>query len=184
MATLTPISAGDFERIAAWLGPCELVAGEIRRQLPATIAHAAAAAQVAFALGLWNSRARRGHVLTNEAGIVVAHDPDTVRGADVLFISYDRLPTSARFEGFLTVPPELVVEVLGHDESWSRIEQKVGEYHALGVDLAWVSDPQTQTVRVYPRGEAPRLLQAQDQLDGGALLPGFRRAVAGLFATR
>lgn len=183
MATLTHISAADFERIAPVLGPCELVAGEVRQMAPGGLDHSGVTANLVILLGIWNRSARRGRVYTNEAGIVVSHDPDTVRGADALFISYERLPASSPSRGFLTVPPELVVEVLGHDESWSRIERKVAEYHALGVDLIWVADPQTQTVRVYPRGENPRLLHTHDQLDGGTLLPGFRCGVADLFAT-
>lgn len=182
MATLTPISAEDFERVAAVLGPCELVRGEIRRFAPGTIAHSMVSTRAAFALGTWNRDARLGHVLVN-AGIVVARNRDTVRGADALFISYDRLPASPPRRGYLEVPPELVVEVLGEDDSWSHIEQKVAEYHALGVDLVWVADPHTQTVRAYPRGETPGVLQSTDELDGGTLLSGFRCRVADLFAT-
>ncbi len=80
--------------------------------------------------------------------------------------------------------PLLVVEVLGHDESWSRIETKIAEYHAFGVDCVWVADPHTCTVRIYPRGAEPGLLAVDAALDGGMLLPGFHCQVAELFATR
>jgi Uma2 family endonuclease len=183
MATVAPITALDFERIATVLGPCELVRGEVQRMTPGGIGHSSVTLRVAFALESWNQRTRRGRVLTNEAGVVVAHDPDTVRGADALFISYERLPAAAAPSGYLTVPPELVVEVLARDESWSRVEQKVAEYHAFGVDLVWVADPQTRSVRVYPRGQESSLLPPDGELDGGALLPGFRCSLAELFAT-
>ncbi len=181
MTTLmTRIAAGDFERIAAVLGPCELVQGEVVSMAPGGFGHSKVTLRFAFALESWNVRARRGHVLTNEAGIVVSGD--TVRGADVAFISFARLPEHAAHAGYLTTPPELVVEVLGQDESWSRIETKVAEYHALGVDLVWVADPHTRAVRAYPRGGAPGVLQIGDTLDAGELLPGFSCPVADVFA--
>ncbi|HLA76855.1 MAG TPA: Uma2 family endonuclease, partial [Vicinamibacteria bacterium] len=47
-----------------------------------------------FLLESHNRRLNLGRVLTNEAGVVVRRHPDTVRGADVLFISFRRLPKS------------------------------------------------------------------------------------------
>ena len=38
-------------------------------------------------------------------------DPDTVRGADVAFYSYSRMPRGPLPPGYLPVPPELVFEV-------------------------------------------------------------------------
>jgi Uma2 family endonuclease len=181
--TLTPVSAVDFEHIAAVLGSCELVQGEVMVMAPGGFDHSRVTANWVILLGSWNRVALRGRVLTNEAGIVVSRDPDTVRGADALFISYERLPRDVAHRGYLTVPPELVVEVLGHDESWSHIETKIAEYHTLGVDLVWVADPHTRTVRAYPRGAEPRVLPLGETLDGGTLLPGFSCEVAELFAT-
>ena len=122
-------------------------------------------------------------MLTNETGIVVKRDPDTVCGADVLFISYRRLKASQRWRGFLRQPPELVVEVLAEDDSWKKIEAKVAEYHSFGVDLVWIADPKTLSVRVYPRGDKPTVCPKGGELSGGRALPGFRCKVARFFTT-
>jgi Uma2 family endonuclease len=78
------------------------------------------------------------------------------------------------------VPPELVVEVLGGDVSWTDVEEKIAEYHAFGVDVAWVLDPRMLAVRVYPRAGEPMTLHGEDELT--ARHPaGFRCRVKELF---
>ena len=52
-----------------------------------------------------------GRVMTNDSGIVTEREPDSVRGADVAFYSFTRLPRGLLPEGYLEVSPELVFEV-------------------------------------------------------------------------
>lgn len=47
--------------------------------------------------------------MVGEVGIYVQRDPDTIRAADILFISHERL-AQAKPGSFLDVPPELVDE--------------------------------------------------------------------------
>jgi Uma2 family endonuclease len=129
-----------------------------------------------------NRQLKLGRVMTNETGIVVKRDPDTVRGADVLFISYRRMPESEDWDGFIRHPPELVVEVLARDDSWKRMEEKVADYHAFGIDLVWVADPQTLAVRVYPKGEPSSVLQGTDEITGRSAFPELRCNVSDFFA--
>jgi len=53
-------------------------------------------------------------------------NPDTVRGADVNFYSYERLPKGKVPEGFLPVVPDLIVEVRSPSERWVEMYAKVG----------------------------------------------------------
>ena len=182
MVTLTQITAEDFERIAPVLGPSELVRGEIVPTSPGGVEHSSVTVRIVVLLELHNRKVRRGRVLSNEAGIVVRQRPDTVRGADVVFISYKRLPASEDWKGFLRHRPELVVEVLSRDDSWEKMEAKIADYHAFGVDMIWVADPQTVSVRRYPRGGEPSVLNPKDVISGGSFLPGFRCKVAKFFA--
>lgn len=124
---------------------------------------------------------RLGHVLTGEAGFIVRRGPDTVRGADVAFISYARLPKDTTLAGFVEAPAELVIEVLGDDVSWGDMEKKIAEYHAFGVDLVWVLDPRTLTLRAYARGGSPVLLRDSDIVSADPFVPGFSRRVAEFF---
>ncbi len=174
------MTAERFERLAATLGPCELVKGDVIPMSPGGIEHSRVEAKIVIALGIWARQAKLGRVLSGEAGIVVERDPDTVRGADVLYISYRRLPKGRKWTGFLRHRPELVVEVLGLKDTWEEMDQKVAEYHAFGVDLVWVADPHTQSVRACPKGSHPSTLHGSDLLSGARLMPGFRCKVSDL----
>src|SRR5262245_38145878 len=50
-----------------------------------------------------------GHVMSNDSFVKTRTNPDTVRGPDVCFYSYDRLPRGGVPEGLLAVAPDLVV---------------------------------------------------------------------------
>ena len=181
MRTATLLSAEDFQIVAQVMGPCELVKGEVVPMSPGGFRHSRITGN-AFRLLVDHCRPRNlGHVLTGEAGVIVSRRPDTVRGADVAFISFERMPRNAPEEGFLPHPPELVIEVLGLDMSWEKMEEKVAEYHACGVDLVWVLDPHTVSLRVYPGGLAPFVLHEADTVSADPHVPGFSVHVAAFF---
>ncbi|KAF0246803.1 MAG: hypothetical protein FD180_333 [Planctomycetota bacterium] len=174
MKTSTPVTADQFERLAASIGSCELVKGELVAMSPGGVEHSRIVTNFVLHLGTWASKSKGGRVLSGEAGVIVGRDPDTVRGADVLYISYKRLPKGQKWSGFLTQRPELIVEVLGLKDTWADMETKLAEYRGFGVDLVWIGDPQTQTVRVHPRGGKPATFHGDDELSSPKLLPGFR----------
>src|SRR4051794_7792791 len=49
-----------------------------------------------------------GRVLTNDSAVVTERGPDTVRGADVAYYSYQRVARGPLPRGYLAVPPDLV----------------------------------------------------------------------------
>jgi Uma2 family endonuclease len=181
MRTAALLSAEDFARVAPILGPCELVNGEIVPMSPGGIRHSRITSKACATLDAHCRPLNIGRVLSGEAGVIVARGPDTGRGADVAFISYRRLPKDAAEDGFLQQPPELIIEVLSKDTSWQEMEQKVGEYHRFGVDLVWVVDPQTLTLRAYPRGAPPALFRDSDTVTADSHVPGFTVRVSAFF---
>ena len=181
MKVATLLSAEDFARVAPVLGACELVRGEIVPMSPGGIKHSRVTVNAVAILDGYCRPRDLGRVLTGEAGLIVSRHPDTVRGADVVFISYERLPRGPVDDGFLRQPAELVIEVLSKDTSWDKMEEKAAEYHVFGVDLVWVLDPQTLTLRSYPRGGAPVLLRDTDHVTAEPHLPGFKVRVSQFF---
>jgi len=115
-----------------------------------------------------------GRVMTNDTGIITGRDPDTVRGADVVFYSYTRLPRGAVPDGYLPVSLEVVFEVRSPTDRWAKIMVKVGEYLDPGVVVVCVLDPQSETLTVYRDDELPRVLAAEDELTLPDLLGDFR----------
>ncbi len=106
MRTSTLLRAEEFARVAEVLGPCELVNGEIIPMSPGGFRHSKITGRAFFLLEAHNQAHHLGHVLAGEAGFIVRRAPDTVRGADVAFISYRRLPRNTQITGFLEVPAE------------------------------------------------------------------------------
>jgi Uma2 family endonuclease len=120
-------------------------------------------------------------------GVVFAHSgyklrskPDTVRGPDVSFVSAARLPATGVPREFLQLSPDLAVEIVSPSNTAREIMRKVLEYLTAGTRIVWVVDPSTRSVTVYPGREHIRILQGQDELDGGSVLPGFRVTVEAL----
>jgi Uma2 family endonuclease len=181
MRTAALLTAEDFALVAPVLGPCELVKGEIIPMSPGGVRHSRIVVRACALLDAHCRPLRLGRVLSGEAGVIVARRPDTVRGADVAFVSYDRLPKEASEDGFLQQPPELVIEVLAKDASWQKMDEKIADYHALGVDLVWVLDPHTLTVRAYPRGASPQILRDTDTATADPHVPGFSVRVSQFF---
>ncbi len=180
--TPTLTTAQEFERICLTLGPCELVRGEVVQLSPGGFGHSRISINVGFALEDWARAQTCGRVITNEAGIIVEIGPDTVRGADVAYISYSRLPKGRRVEGFLDVPPELVVEIIGKGQGWRDMVEKAGEYLRMGVDRVWVLDPETERVHVFRSDAEPVIVDRDGRIADADILPGFSIAVSEFFA--
>jgi len=164
------------------LGRWELVKGELITMNPAGGEHG----RLAMSLGaaLWNfARPRKlGEVFGAETGLFIERDPDTVRAADVMFVSNERLARMSDLTGFLTVAPDLAVEVVSPHDYWGAVEEKVAEYLAADVRLVCVVSPKTKSVHVYRPGNEVLRLSGDDELSGADVLPGFALKVSELFA--
>lgn len=122
-----------------------------------------------------------GHVMTNDSFVKVESDPDTLRGADVLFISYERLPKGPAPNAVSDVIPELVFEVVSPSDVWTDLFGKVGEYLAAGVKVVVILDPRSETASVYRPDVVQEVLRVADTLTIPEVLPGFAVPVAKLF---
>jgi Uma2 family endonuclease len=162
------------------IGRAELVKGELVRMAPAGHPHGYIEVNFAAALHTFVRRHKLGRVLSGEVGLYTGRDPDTVRGADVAFISNERL-AQVQSQSYLDVAPELIVEVMSPDDRWYDVNDKLTEYFDVGVQMVWVADPQRRQVRVYRSLTEIKILGAEDTLSGGEVLPGFGVAVAELF---
>jgi len=121
-----------------------------------------------------------GRTLTNDSGIITERNPDTVRGADVSFYSYQRVPKGQSPVGYAGASPEIVFEVVSPSNTRRAIKEKIGEYVKAGVNVVCVIDPQHKTVNLeYP--ELPTDKLQGDDLLTFTELPGFSLAVKKLF---
>jgi Uma2 family endonuclease len=106
--------------------------------------------------------------------------PKTVRAPDLAFISASR-PVAKSREA-IAVAPDLAVEVISPSDKWSDIIEKVREYQTVGVRLIWLVDPYTPSVHIFHQSDVIQtILSIEAELDGEAVLPGFKVAVKSLF---
>jgi Uma2 family endonuclease len=164
------------------IGPCELIDGHIIRTPPAGYWHGVCAARLSSALSLYVAERGRGSVSTGEIGLVIRRGPDRVRGADVLYISDERLAQVTNPRRYLEVAPELIVEVMSPDNAWSDMVAKLRDYFSIGVQVVWLADPESRTVLAYRSLTDVKEFGPDDCLVEEAVLPGFRVAVAEVFA--
>lgn len=170
------------EELAAMrdVGPCELVNGRVVPITPTGDDHGAIEANIAAELRAYVRDRNLGKVRSGEVGIYVRRNPDTVRAADVLFISHDRYAQRTS-SVFLDVAPELIVEILSPSDSWTEVTQKLREYFAIGVRLVWVADPGARMIYAYRSLTDIREFTENGVLPGDDILPGFSVPVARLF---
>jgi Uma2 family endonuclease len=104
-----------------------------------------------------------------------------VRGADVAFYSYARVPRGPLPQGYLAVAPELVFEVRSPTGRWRDIHAKVAEYLEADVLMVCVVDEQSQTAQLYHADLPPRILTLDEELTLPEVLGDFRVPVRLLF---
>jgi len=159
---------------------CELVEGEIKQMSPTGRQHGRIESKLSRYLDEFVADRDLGEVMVGEVGIYTGRDPDTVRGADVLFISHERLKDASP-EGFLDVAPELIVEIMSPSNAWEDVRQKIEEYFGIGVKHVWIVEPINRAVQIYRSRDAVRTLSEDDTLKGDGILDGFAIAVRALF---
>ncbi|MBA3314108.1 MAG: Uma2 family endonuclease [Planctomycetota bacterium] len=111
-------------------------------------------------------------------------DPGKVRRPDGSFIRADRVSLEELESGYVSVAPDLAIEVVSPNDLAYELKAKVEEYLSAGAKLVWVIDPQSRTLTVHrPDGTDSRLHEG-DELTGEAVLPGFKCSVRELFPER
>jgi len=108
-------------------------------------------------------------------------DPDRIRKPDACYVRRGRFAPDEPPEGFITIAPDLVVEVVSPNDLYYEVDRKVEEYLDAGVQLVWVINPDTRSVQVYVPGSGVMRLDDRQELTGGNVLPGFACRVGELF---
>ena len=104
------------------------------------------------------------------------------RSPDISFVAKERLKGLKKLpKGFFDGAPDLAIEVLSPNNTFEEIHGKLVEYFESGCRLAWVINPDEESVLVYRKPQPEKLLKMTDSLDGEEIVPGFSLAIAELF---
>jgi Uma2 family endonuclease len=158
----------------------ELVKGVIVEMPSPTPAHGFVCSKFSYHLNHYVLPRDLGRVVSNDSGVVTERGPDTTRGPDVAFYSYDRVPRGPLPEGYWPAP-ELVVEIRSASERTGRVLAKVGEYLTAGVRVVLVAWPEQGTIMAYSEEFFNRSFGVGEDLVLPELFPDFRVPVRTLF---
>jgi Uma2 family endonuclease len=158
----------------------ELVRGEVIEVSRPTRPHGVVCVRVGRLLDAYAEQRGSGYVTSNDSGVILEREPDTVRGPDVAFYE-DAATFDELHPNYGEVPPLLAVEVLSPNDKPGKVMNKITNYLRSGVRLVWVLDPEARQVFVHQPDKALRELNQGDEITGEDILPGFRCRVADFF---
>ncbi len=159
----------------------EVVEGRLVRMPLPGYDHGDVGENIAYALSGYVRAHGLGKVVVGETGwdlTRLGEEDDTVQASDLAFVRADRLPPPSPRKGktYRPIAPDLVVEVASPSQFGREdLDDKGRRWIDRGVRVAWVVWPDRKTVDVWePGAVTPRSVAGQDELEGGAVLPGFR----------
>jgi Uma2 family endonuclease len=166
------MTAEEFIRLHGDESGVELVNGRVvRLPMPGGV-HGEVSSNAHALIREAVKRAGLGRTYVNDT--FIRTKPDGVRGADVCFVSYARLPKDRpRGKGPLGVPPDLVVEVRSPSDRIKDVSAKAYEYLEAGVGAVLVLDPDTESAAVFRPDELPQRFSNGDEVSLADVIPGL-----------
>ena len=157
----------------------ELLRGVVVVREPAGGAHGIVTVNLTLRLGVHAEQTRAGRLFAAETGFTLARGPDTVRAADIAFVSRDRLPDPVPV-GYPDLAPDLAVEVRSPGDRAGDVLAKVADWLTAGTRLVWVVDPERRLARVYRADGTESVVTEHEALDGEDVVPGFTCELAAI----
>jgi len=158
----------------------ELVEGEVVEMSRPGEIHGVVCANVGWVLGAYSRQVNRGYVCSNDTGILLERNPDTVCGPDLAFYLQSKKWKELE-KKYSERLPDLAVEVLSPNDRFGIMTRRIGQFLALGVKMVWLIDPDARNATLYLPGEIPIVLDETEEISQLALLPDFTCKVADFF---
>jgi Uma2 family endonuclease len=116
-----------------------------------------------------------------DTGILLKREPDIVLAPDISVVRSDRLPPEFPHHRFSNTIPDLAIEIISPLERAGQIGAKVDAYLESGARLIWLVNPMHRSVTVHSPDHHTYILEGEDVLDGGEVLPEFELPLRELF---
>jgi len=132
---------------------------------------------VGTALCQWAEKDGRGEPFAN-AGFTL---PDgSMRGVHTAWMLNERWEslTEREKDGFAPRCPDFVVEIVSPFDTLGEMQAKMGQWIANGAQVAWLIDPDRETVEIYRTGRAPEVLERPEKVVGDGPVAGFEMEMA------
>ena len=175
------LTAEEYAKLPDLGVPTELVRGRVIKMNVPAPRHGEICIRIALLIGPHLETQGLGRLVGNDGGIIIRRNPDTVRGGDIAYYSYARVPRGPMPAGYLDVVPELVFEVRSPTDRWARMLAKAGEYLDAGVSVVCILDQMSERVLVCRAEDLPITLHGEEELHLPDILGEFRVAVRRFF---
>lgn len=166
-----PLTSDEFAR-SPLAANHELIKGELYPTMPAGFLHGVVTQDLASRLSYFVREHQLGVIVAAETGFRLSED--TTCGADIAFVSKEKMAAIGLTDKFFPGAPDLAVEVISPSETKADILGNVEDYLLAGVKLIWLVRPKKKTVFVYRQNNTISILRETDTLEGEDVLPGFR----------
>ena len=168
-----------------WADTYEMLKDGVRQERRVSLDAVWTAGELHGALWNFNQVAKVGVLFGDGAPVTIFADrPRYAPRPDGLFISHARFGARALQQPTLTVPPELIIEVVSPNDAATAVEGKIQAYLGAGVDTVWVAYPEHRTVHVFRRAGQFEVLRDGDTLRGDGPLTGLEIPVTSVFPAR
>lgn len=155
----------------------EFVEGEIIEKMATNGYCSELAMRIGRFIGNFVDDSDMGHVTGADGGYKISEERYI---PDVAYVSKIRQEALDKRGGYNSVPPDLVVEVVSPTDSLKVLKKKITHYLEIGA-IVWVFFPERQQVEIHKPGATVQVLNIDDEIDGGAILPGFRLPLRRIF---
>ena len=126
------------------------------------------------------SHARRGDLVLGRCGFLLGREPDTLLAPDGAYVRAERVVRPLG-DSYVPYAPDLAVELVVPRRTSPAAVNRATAYLDAGTRAVWLVLPRVRLVLACTPDRTVQVLTADDELDGGDVLPGFRVRVADLF---
>ena len=138
--------------------------------------------EIFLQLAAWNKQHQRGIVF--DSSTLFGLPQGSVRSPDASCVEksrWVRLPLKQK-KSVVPLCPDFLVELRSETDRIKTLKQKMDEYIANGVELAWLVDPLLRQVHLYEQGKPARTLDQPDMVRGTGCVEGFELDLREIFA--
>lgn len=159
----------------------ELVRGVLQKMSPAGGEHSEIALLIGSHLKLFVRQFKLGRVYGADGGFQTHSDPDTVLSPDVAFVSRERVQTIRDRRKFVPFSPDLAIEVLSPDDTYSKTINKIQDWLSAGTRAGVLVDPRKKLVSIYRPDTPVVTLDESKALEVPDIVPGWLLPVSDIF---
>jgi Uma2 family endonuclease len=180
------ISVDEWYRLWSIHYAVEVINGEVIVLKPPEIDHVLLMKLLFRSLDHFVMLHKLGEVFPDGAAYVLDGNPRKkwVKGSrvpDLSFVASARLEAylvNYEMKGPLYLAPDLAVEIVSKNDSFTDVVKKAQEYLHYGVQVVWVIDPDGRIIYVYTQeNSSGTILNEGDTLSSDPVIPGWSASV-------